>query len=206
MPQIRPASTPHDLLAVYAFRYAAGDDAARHAQDHVDHARCLVRDPLDRPEASVLAAWLGTNVVGTLRNNFLASGDIGEYDDLYHLLELDAYDRVRSSITTRFVIHPQHRSGPLGMRLFMAAYRVGIAHGIRTDYVGCDATMLPFFTGLGYRPHRVGIRHAELGIVNIMRLDLLDSVYLERVGSPLWRAVSPPARSTGSHQSPRQSS
>ena len=56
MIEIRQASTPDDLQAVYRFRYAVYVEEMAWKMKHVDHTAKLLADPLDVPDALVLAA------------------------------------------------------------------------------------------------------------------------------------------------------
>jgi hypothetical protein len=93
------------------------------------------------------------------------------------------------------MIHPRHRKGTLAIRLARAIYRFGLERGIVTDLIDCNAHLVPFFTGLGYRVHRDDLVHPEYGAVTVMKLDLHDHLHLQGIRSPFlpvwqeWRAT-----------------
>ncbi len=187
MPDIRPALTPDDLLAVYRFRYSVYVEEMGRAQKYADHNAKIITDPLDVPAAHVLAAWEAGEVVGTVRYNFLRSSDIGEYAEQYAIAGLAPDLLAATSITTRLMVHPRHRRTTLATRLACEAYRRALDCGTLLDFIDCNAHLVEYFAGLGYRPHRTDFVHPEYGAVTVMRLDLTDRPHLESVRSPFRR-------------------
>lgn len=170
--------------AVFRFRYDIYVREMARAQKDADHAGARIEDSLDA-FAVLLAAVDGATglVAGTVRANVLGDGHIGPYGSLYGLDRLSTAERRVTSITTRLMVERSRRGSAVGVRLASALFARGIARGVATDYIDCNAHLVPFFEQLGYRPVRL-IEHPEYGHVTLMRIDLGDAAHLRRVGSP----------------------
>lgn len=170
---------------VYRFRYDIYVREMARAQKDADHRRGRIEDSLDA-FAVLLAAIDASSglVAGTVRANVLGDGDIGPYDDLYGLGRLSTAARRATSITTRLMVERTRRGSVLAARLATALYALGVARGVTTDYIDCNAHLVPFFQHLGYRPLRL-IHHPDYGRVTLMRIDIGDTAHLRRCGSPL---------------------
>jgi hypothetical protein len=184
MVAIRQVIGRDEFEAVSRFRYRIYVDEMRRKQKYADHERKTITDPLDGEGVGNLAAWEGGEVVGVVRINFLQLTDIGDYFEQYDLGGLPPGVLAATSITTRLMIHPGHRRGTLAARLACETYRYGLARGITTDFIDCNAHLVSFFTGLGYVVHRDDLVHPEYGAVTVMRLNVTDLDHLERVRSP----------------------
>ena len=184
MIEIRQASTPDDLQAVYRFRYAVYVEEMAWKLKHVNHTAKLLTDPLDVPDALVLAAWDGGEVVGTLRNNLLRCSDIGEDAEYYSLANLSPEQIAAASITTRLMVYPRYRGTTLATRLACEAFRFGLERGVAMDFIDCRAQLLAYYTRFGYRPLRTDFVHPEFGPTTVMRLDLMDRPHLDAIRSP----------------------
>lgn len=185
MIEIRHASTPDDLRAVYRFRYKVYVEEMARKLIHVDHTARLLADPLDVPAAVVLTAWDAGEVVGTLRTDFLRSSNIGDYAKYYSLANLSPEQIATTSITTRPMVYPRYRGTTLATRLACEAFRDALERGITIDFMECRAHLDAYYARLGYRPHRTDLVHPEFGAVAVRRLDLLDCPHLDAVRSPL---------------------
>jgi hypothetical protein len=182
-PVIRQATTEEELEEIYRFRFAVYVEEMHRPQKYADHARKRIWDPLDS-RGYVLGAWENDELVGTVRINFLAETDIGDYYEMYAFEEIPPFERSHSSITTRLMIHPRYRKGTLAIRIARALYRFGLERGILTDLIDCNAHLVRFFTGLGYQPHRTDLVHPEYGAVSVLKLSLIDRIHLQRIRSP----------------------
>lgn len=170
---------------IFRFRYDIYVREMARPQKDADHLHGRVEDPLDAFAVLLAAVDHSTGlVVGTVRANVLGDGDIGLYGDLYGLAALSTVQRRATSITTRLMVERTKRGSAVGVRLASALFAHGIARGVETDYIDCNAPLVPFFEHLGYRPLRL-IEHPDYGPVTLMRIDIGDRAYLRRVGSPL---------------------
>ena len=194
--EIRLATSPAELEAIYRFRYAIYVEEMHRKQKYADHEARRIEDPLDRGSC-ILGAWENGEVVGTVRASFLRCVDIGDYFDFYQVGRLPREQIGRASITTRLMIHPRHRQRSLAIRLARAIYQIGLREGITTDLIDCNDHLVPFFTGLGYRAHRDDLVHPEYVSVTVMKFELFDHTHLQAIRSPLlpvlqeWVASNP---------------
>lgn len=182
--QIRLATSPEELEAVYRFRYAIYVEEMHRRQKYADHEAKQIYDPLD-PGSYVFGAWADGELAGTLRTNFLRETDIGEYFEMYQLGYLPETVQKHTQITTRLMIQPRFRNGTLAVRLSKALYRFALERGITTDLIDCNAHLIPFFTGLGYRLFRDDLVHPEYGAVTVLKLDLYDHYHFQQISSPI---------------------
>jgi hypothetical protein len=199
---IRAAATRDELEAVYRFRYRIYVEEMQRKQLYADHERRLIEDPLDAFSIN-LVAWLGSEVVGVIRNNAAADGPLGQYEEFYAMHTVGNDHPRRTSITTRLMLAPGHRRGTLAIRLASASYRIGLERNVRWNFIDCNDHLLHLFTGLGWTEHRSPAEHPEYGVVNRLRLDLYDSNHLAAVSSPFsqvldeFRASQSRIRDTG---------
>lgn len=181
--EIKLAITADELEAIYQFRYQIYVTEMNRKQKYADHEKKRICDPLD-PSSYVFGAWKHGELIGTVRTNFIREADVGEYHDFYQIGRLSQSERDQASLTTRLMIHSEHRRGTLGVRLAQAIYTFGLERGITADLIDCNSHLVPFFTGLGHRPHREDLDHPEYGSVTVLKLDLTDEPHLEETNSP----------------------
>lgn len=184
--RIAAAADDAELRQVFAFRYRIYVEEMNRVQHYADHARRQIVDPLDGA-AHNLVAWNGAEVVGVVRVNFAREGGLGLYEALYGMADVGADHPARTAITTRLMTAPEYRGSPLAVRLSMAAYGLGLAAGIRWNFMDCNDHLVPFFTALGYVRHRGIVDHPEYGAVHCMVFDLEDRAGLAALRSPLLR-------------------
>ena len=181
--EIRLATQPAELAAIYRFRYAIYVEEMNRKQKYADHEARLIQDPIDCG-SYILGAWENGELVGTVRSSVLSRVDISDYYDFYQIARLTPAEIALSSITTRLMIHSRHRRGSLAIRLAKAIYQIGLEQAITTDLIDCNEHLVPFFTGLGYRLHRNDLVHPEYGAVTVMKLGLSDYAHLQQIRSP----------------------
>lgn len=192
---IKRVFDPLDFEAICRFRYSVYVDEMNRPQKDADHEQQSIVDFLDDSESRLYGAWNGHAVVGTLRSNYLAYSDIGQYLDQYRLENLTSWERRHSSITTRLMVRQSHRNSMLAVRLACETYHHGLAEGVLFDFIDCNSHLVPFFTGLGYLVHADDVTHPEYGRVTVMRLNLTDRGHLERINSPFRRLLRSHERS-----------
>ncbi|MEM6537763.1 MAG: GNAT family N-acyltransferase [Pseudomonadota bacterium] len=176
--------------SVFEFRYAIYVDEMHRPQKYACNKTRTIRDPLDESAVHVVA-YDGDDIVGTLRYNHLSYGPVDEYEQLYGLHNLTENARLRSSLSTRFMVSPSVRSSlvPLQMMKAISRYSAGLATPY--NFIDCNAHLIEFFERFGYR--KIADRlHSEYGHVSIMRVDGFDEKYLRRIRSPFlaeWRKL-----------------
>ena len=170
--------------ALFRFRYDVYVREMGRVQKDADHGRGRIEDRLDA-FAVLLAARESASgaIVGTVRSNVLSDGDIGIYAQLYGLEGLSPAEQRAVSITTRLMVERSRRGTVLAVKLASALLERGLDRGVEEDYIDCNAPLVAFFQGLGYRRLR-DIDHPEYGAVALMRLDTHDIGYFRQIGSP----------------------
>lgn len=184
MPEIRLAITPEERHAVYRLRYDICIEEMQQPVKTADHSARTLTDSLDVPGVTLLAAWHEGQVVGTARTNYLRNCVIGNYVDFYSLGALTADTRAVTSISTRIMVRADFRGTTLAAHLASHLYRQALADGILFDYCDCHVRLLPWYTGLGYKLHRLNAVHDDYGNATVLRLDIQDLVHLEYTQSP----------------------
>ena len=81
-PEIRAASTPDELEAIYKFRYEIYVSEMAGKQKFADHEMRMIRDALDQISWNI-AAWDGSRVVACIQLTWLSSAPI-PYLSYYH--------------------------------------------------------------------------------------------------------------------------
>jgi hypothetical protein len=185
---VRVADTTDLREAVYRFRYDVYVREMGRSEPYADHTRRRLTDPMDETAVIVAAVDAQGDIIGTLRTNPLQRGGTAHYEHLYGIDALPACVRNAASITTRLMVSRCRRGSALVVRLAAAAWGAGLGARIQTDFIDCNAHLVPFFTRLGYRAQRT-IHHPQYGAVTVMRLDVFDHAHLIDVRSPLRRLV-----------------
>jgi len=131
-------------------------------------------------------------LVGSVRSNYGCEGDLGEYVELYRLRRFGPHFPHRLGISTKLVLHPDHRTGTLMPRLCLA----GFTHTVETHGFGglfglIDARppLDHYFRRLGYRQIGPPFPHPAAGQVVPMCLPIYDRDHLLRVRSPFAKLV-----------------
>ena len=185
---IRLATSPEDRQRVFEFRYRIYVEEMDRPQNYADHGRGTVEEPLDATGRIFLAEDDKGNVIGTLRTNFSRDSDLGIYETLYGMECAGPLHPMHTSVSTKFMIAPEMRSGALGVRLASAGYRYNLREGILFDFIDCNPHLESTFSRLGYLAYRDRINHPEYGDVLPLVLALTDHEYLESIRSP-WASI-----------------
>jgi GNAT superfamily N-acetyltransferase len=187
------AQAPLDL---FRFRYSVYVEEMNRKQRYALHEERMIIDPLDEAGRQLIA-YSNNEIVGCIRINCLADGDIGEYFDFYGLSALTAEELEVSCITTRLMVDPRFRRTKLPLDLLTRIYAYGLHWGMRWSFMDCNDHLVEYFGRFGWR--NLGVKtHEEYGDVTIMSLDLHDGESLVRRGSPFaaayraWRAKTLP--------------
>ena len=161
------------------------EEMRRHISDPLtNHSARSLHDPLACVGDLFIARDEEHQVIATLMTT-VANNDLGKYEHLYAIDQLDEQARARSSITTKLMVAPNYRKTRVPMLIATTTYRHLLSRGVTTDYIDCNDHLVGFFERLGYKPHRGRITHQDYGAVNSMVLQLRDEANMERTGSPL---------------------
>jgi len=180
---IRLPATEEDFEAIYRLRYDVYVTELGYSQRHADHVRRRIVEPMDNG-ASLLGAFDGSVLVGTLRTNYAKNSSLGIYEDLFDLRRAKHFHPAQTSITTKFIVAREHRGTHLAIRLATETYKLGRSHGIEFNFIDCKPTLAPFFEFLGYRSIGAPLRHPEYGEVLPMVLPTADIDHFRAIGSP----------------------
>jgi predicted GNAT family N-acyltransferase len=176
------AGDPSQREAIYELRYAIYVEEMGRPQKDADHKRRRIEDRLDR-RGHVFGAWLGQQLIGTVRSNCLRDDDVGHYKEIYGLDRLTAREAQLSSITTRLMVLRRYRQTRVAVELASAIYAFGLRQNILDDYIDCNAHLVPMFEHLGYQFHKAAT-HPEYGDITVMRLQMTGLAHLQSVNSP----------------------
>ena len=184
---IKIAESAEDRAAVYRFRYVVYVEELGWKQHYADHDQRTVREPLDETGV-IVAAFVGNQVVGTVRRNFGSTCDLGYYPELCEITKYggDAYpDRI--SITTKMLVTAPYRNTMLPTRMGIEAYRVTWDKGALLDFITFDVKLTHlerYYTRIGYVEYREPAEHPEFGLSRMMVCRFRDLQHLIRVRSP----------------------
>jgi hypothetical protein len=179
---VRPVLSPEDRSAVFRLRYEVYVKEMNRPQHYANHTKCEIEEPLDTT-GHILGAFLGSEVVGTMRTNLLRFASVGIYEELYGLSNLPFAARRCTSVTTKLIVSSLFRKTRAALLLTRACYNFGLANEVEEDYMDCNSHLVGFFEGLGFSVANIAT-HPEYGLVTVMRLRLRDSAHLTSVGSP----------------------
>lgn len=164
---------------VYRLRYAAYADFWEANRGWMDHGNHTIRDDLDET-GHLYAAFLGGELVGTVRSNYARESDLTDY---FERVGLDPSEFPDASATFRLAVAPAHRGTTTAIRLAAATFVGGLRDGIRFNVIDTRPVLVPFYERLGYEVHSHFV-DPEYGPCAVMVLDLHDEAHLRRVGSP----------------------
>ena len=172
--RIRIATTDAELEDVHRLRYTVYAEELGRVQAYANHTERTIVEPLDRG-ALIYVAYEGERCVGTVRVNYTATSEVGDYASLYRMAEVGADYPRHTSITTKMIVAADYRNTTLAYRLAVAGYRQMLSDGIQHDFIDVYPIRIPFFQKLGYRVHAENAYHVEFGHVTVMRLATRDA-------------------------------
>ncbi|MEM9387670.1 MAG: GNAT family N-acetyltransferase [Pseudomonadota bacterium] len=180
--QVREATTAQQREAIYRLRYEVYVGEMDRPQQYADHERQRIVEPLDAT-GILLYVSVGDKIVGTVRANYARDGDLGEYEHLYQMSKIASHPS-DTSITTKFMVHPQHRGGRAALALATGIYSHALFRGVRYNLMDCNPPLVGFFESLGFRKYLPRLEHTEYGSVIGMALDLHDVEHFRAIKSP----------------------
>lgn len=185
---IKFVSNADELRQIGRFRYSVYVEEMGRPQPSADHVQGTIFDDLDEG-SYIIVAWLGEEVVGTVRVNFCGLSDIGPYKEWYEA-ERVAGDHwpVGTAVLTRLMVSPRHRGTMLNTRLSALAFQLGLANNIGCALMDCNAHLVNYFQRFGWRPEG-SFSHPDYGEVVTHSLDLTDTNRLGAMQSPFLRVL-----------------
>jgi hypothetical protein len=180
--RIELATTDDAFDALCAFRYRIYVEEMARPQKYADHAAQRIRDPLDDAGYNIVAWGPGRKIAGCVRVNLSRDGALDYYSRLLKLDAVGADHPGNTSVCTRLMVAPEHRSSTLATRLSCASFDLGLDHGVVWNFIDCNDHLVDFFARMGYEKTHTA-RHEEYGSVNVMRLNIRDYSRLKATGS-----------------------
>jgi hypothetical protein len=182
-PKIRLTENDAEREQVFNLRYKVYIEEMGKTAHHANSIERSIREPLDE-SAKIIVALSDNQVVGTVRTNLARDSDLTYYPQLYGMDCVgDAHPQF-TSISGKLMVQKEFRGNQLAVKLIRENYRQLLLEGIRFDFSECDDELASYYNKIGYR--NIGtLNHPEYGEGIILRLDLLDLEYLEKIGSPL---------------------
>lgn len=184
--EVRLARGREELLKLFRFRYAIYVEEMGRKPNYADHALRTIEEPFDLTGYNLIALDCG-QIVGALRANIGAETDFGQYVDLYEMRRAGSWFPQHVSMTSKFMVAPQHRGGTVAVRLALACFEFGCVHGIYFDFMDTNRHLEATYQRLGYRGYKGRAFHPEYGDVLPMVLSLTDEQHLKSVHSPYLR-------------------
>jgi len=188
--RITEARSQKQIDDVARFRYETYVEEMERPQKYADHERRRIWEPLDETGRVTVAYNKEDRVIGTMRINYGADCDLGEYRDFYQMEEFGDHFPEYVTTSTKLMVAQTHRSSTLALRLAIEAYRFGLKRGALLDFIDCNQHLEGFFHKLGYRQYCGRKQHPEYGDVLPMVLYAHDFLHLSLVGSPLLRSAN----------------
>lgn len=188
------ARTEPEREAICELRYRVGARENSLPERGAGHQVGSLTDAFD-PGAHLIAAWDAGQVVGTLRINLPPLGDQAEAEGLSDLRALAGEPSLPVAVSSRFVIAQEYRHTRLAFMIVRTAVDFLRRRGIGLDVLLARRSLEPSISALGYRTVGGPLRHALLGEVLPMRLDLRDRLQLIRLfqsSGGFARAALPP--------------
>ena len=180
---IRLATTPAERNAVFRLRYSIYVEELQRKEKYADHASKTVVEPLDET-GKIFGVWLGDQIVGTGRLNYLRDSDFSEYSELYSFDRLVSPYTEQAALSTKLMISKLYRASDVALNVVIKMCEISLADGIGIGFLDCIKPMEPFFKKLGYRMYKGRVQHPVYGDIAPMA-NVMDLVHLEAVGSPL---------------------
>ncbi|WP_210321169.1 N-acyl amino acid synthase FeeM domain-containing protein [Aquibium microcysteis] len=178
------------LECAYRFRYDVYVKGMGRRQIYADHAGERIVEPQDEHGRTHIALDQHGHVVATVRSNRADDPAMLYYRSVYKLGLFDFPDLSKIQITTKLIVHPDHRNTPITYRLIRDFAVDGYRRGVQVNFIDCNRHLIPFFERLGYFSYCGWRFHKEYGSVMPM-FHAVDAVsYLEQTGSFLWKAAA----------------
>lgn len=183
--EVRTATTEADRAAVYRLRYELYVEEQGLFGDTADHERRWLRDAMD-DEATLLVAYEGTEVVGTVR---LLHGGDGRIDaETRHTFDLDAFadvlDERHIIVTSRMLVRAQHRGGELPRMILVRGFELAVGSGAELLVGECEPHLVNTWIRLGFHPYGL-CEHPVNGTLIRIALVVGDKEHVRKLGSPL---------------------
>lgn len=183
--EVREAVDEATRNEIYRFRYRIYVEQMGFRQEHADHVRKRVVEPLDEG-ARIYAAYFNGTLVGTIRGNRFSDLPTAYYRKLYRIDDRFPFQPDEMSLTTKLMFDPALQRSSYPIRLILHYARdFNAGRPCKIDFVDCRRWLLPFFLKLGYVDYLGWVFHNEYGRVRPMFCPADQVLRLQRLRSPL---------------------
>ncbi len=200
------ASGEDDLQEIFTFRYRvyAEKMGRRYIRD-ADHRARTIRDDLDEAGCHFTVKHQGRlvgSVRGHLIKNFAPDHPFRkEAREQYALEPFVAAYPDGIGFSSRLIIDPDHRQGPVLNRLLVHSFEAGLRNGVHFGFVQCSPSLVDLYERLGYRRYTDNLVDPVFGYKVPMVLVLNDRDYLRSIRSPLARILERNTPGASAHPS-----
>ena len=187
MLDIRVATTPEELHAIYRLRYQVYVEEIGAEMEYADHQAKELCEPWDATGENI-GAWLEGQLVGCVRFNSATTTDFAAYEQLFHVPALQRFmacSPVDFSLSTKLAVVKNHRGLKLTTLLCQACYAVIRAKEAALNFLICQTKMVPFYQKFGFQVSGASFFHPEGGSEIPMVIVVQDQAHLRRIQSPL---------------------
>ncbi len=200
------ASGEDDLLDIFEFRYRVyAEKMGRRDISDADHHKKIIQDGLDDAGCHFTIKHqdrLVGSVRGHLIRNFAPDHPFRKKSlEQYKLAPFVAAFPGGIGFSSRLIIDPDHRQGPVLNRLLVHSFEAGLKNGVHFGFVQCSPSLVELYERLGYRRYTDNLVDPVFGYKIPMVLVLRDLDYLRSIRSPLARILERSALGASAHPS-----
>lgn len=167
---VRICRTELMLREAQRIRYQVYVEEMGRTSPYADSVKKTISDDLDS-FGHVLLAFEGETPVGTMRLNAAKDGPLGAYEQIYGMTNSPHHPEA-TGICTKFIVKKSHRYGQASFKLMATSVSFGSYFKIKSSYIDCIPSLLPFYMSLGFRQSAPAFLHRENGRSIPMSLDL----------------------------------
>jgi predicted GNAT family N-acyltransferase len=161
---------PQMLRDAQRIRYEVYCEELGRTSPFADTQARIIADDLDI-FAHVLLAIEDGSAVGTMRLNRSKEGTLGAIEQIYGM-PTSPHHPGSTSVCTKFIVKKSHRYGGASFRLMSTSLQLGLQHGIKSCFIDCIPSLLPFYMSLGFRQSAAAFLHRENGRSIPLSLDM----------------------------------
>lgn len=148
--KVRLVEDEAERQQVYRLRYQTFYEENGWTPDGIDHENRILTDSLDE-RGYIFAAFDGEQVVGTMRANFGADGDLGEWTAHYKLEQFGQYFPEYIGIATRVAVAPEYRCLQVFSALGLAIVRLGYERKLEFAFLSGPLRQAKLYQRFGWQ-------------------------------------------------------
>lgn len=168
--EVRLCRNPQMLREAQRIRYEVYCEELQRTSPFADDKQRIIADELDR-FAHVLLAVQDQAPVGTMRLNSAKEGPLGAIEQIYGM-PASPYHPESTGVCTKFIVKKSHRYGQASFGLMSTSLKLGLQNKIKSCFIDCIPSLLPFYMSLGFRQSAAAFLHRENGRSIPLMLDM----------------------------------